>query len=366
MKHLCSILIVFTIGLGITSCQNKPNKANSIQFFKSSDELYSQMDINKKQKIQSKKIEFKTVKDPQKNMPVYFFPIPSDWTINDSFGGQDNILIKGPNNLKIYGDIYNQFFYSSDPYVNQDMQQKGHKISPLKTAEQVIKETIVPLAKTIGLELIKTYELPKLVTFDKNIDQYIFKYKPEPNKIFDALASEWIDNKGTSTLMILRYGAVADQYQQVTWDYYMQSMDCDTKHFEQAKQDYLYALENTKYNPDWIKSNYLRDAEASASLEQIHQKNMGELRAHAEAVFQRNKEYNRTVDRNHDKFMDMQLERTNVITTAGELYKVDAGSKYYWMNSDGQYISSDNPNYNPNTDPIYNNRSWNSTTISNN
>lgn len=365
MKNTSNLILAFLFGLTATSCQNQPNTNSSVQFYQDSDELYSQIDSSNSTKTYPKKIEFKAVKDPQKNMAVYSTPIPSDWIVNQTINEKDNIIIEGSNNVKIYGDKFFQYFYSSDPYFNQEMQQNGYQVSPVKTPEQVIKATFAPHAKTQGYELVKTYKLPKLVAFDKIFDQYLFKYLPPQNQTFDVVASEWTDNKGNSSLMIIRYKVEIGQYQQLVWQYYLQSMDSDTKYFEQAKQDYLYSLENTKYNPGWVKSNYLSDVEAAVRAGKVHKQNMARLNALADAAHKRSVEHSRAADRRHEKFMDVMLERTTVSTTTGESYKVDAGSNYYWMNSDGQYISSDDPNYDPNTDANYNNRNWKSTTIRN-
>lgn len=57
----------------------------------------------------------------------------------------------------------------------------------------------------------------------------------------------------------------------------------------------------------------------------------------------------------------------NVISnySTGERYTVQSGSKYYWVNNDGKYFGTDNPNYDPRTDNRINNVEWSQFQIDN-
>ena len=365
MKNIFNFLIIFTLGLGLTSCQNKTDTSGLVKFYKDSSALYNDVAKNNKSVIKPKKIEFKAIHDSQLNMSACFMPIPSDWEINNNITKKNNALITGPNGLKILPDMTFNFVYSSDPYINQSMQQNGYIIAPLKSIEEVIKQDFETHANAQGVTLLKTYRVQELIDFDNYFDQFLFKSVPQHNKVYDVMVSEWTDNKGKSSLIVFHYNKNTNQYQQVSWNYYIQTMETNTSDFEKAKKEYLYALSNIKYNPQWLRANYIKQAEISKKLGEIHQSNMAEIKAFGDAMIKKGNEYSKMVDRNHEKFMDTQLERTNVSTDSGDTFKVDAGSKYYWVNSNGQYISSDNPYYNPNDDPTYKNTNWKSTTINN-
>lgn len=56
---------------------------------------------------------------------------------------------------------------------------------------------------------------------------------------------------------------------------------------------------------------------------------------------------------------DKMQERTNAVDpSTGQKYKVAAGANNYWMNSDGEYISTDKQGYNPNLDDNMNSQRW--------
>ncbi len=65
------------------------------------------------------------------------------------------------------------------------------------------------------------------------------------------------------------------------------------------------------------------------------------------------------VIKNQEQFIDVIREETNVQNTAtGKVYKVQEGANQYWMNSDGEYISTKSNTYNPNPDEIVNEQRW--------
>ncbi|WP_396636884.1 hypothetical protein [Maribacter sp. R77961] len=47
----------------------------------------------------------------------------------------------------------------------------------------------------------------------------------------------------------------------------------------------------------------------------------------------------------------------------GRSYQVASGETEYWINSNGEYITSNNYNYDPNMDNSVNSQSWTKTTI---
>lgn len=59
-----------------------------------------------------------------------------------------------------------------------------------------------------------------------------------------------------------------------------------------------------------------------------------------------------------ERTIDSIYERTNVLDSSGQQYKVQAGSNNYWMNSDGEYIGTQYQDYNPNLDDAMNAQRW--------
>ena len=59
------------------------------------------------------------------------------------------------------------------------------------------------------------------------------------------------------------------------------------------------------------------------------------------------------------RVIDTINEKTNVVDpTSGQRYKVDSGSNQYWMNSNGEYIGTEKPGYDPNLDDNMNEVKW--------
>lgn len=61
----------------------------------------------------------------------------------------------------------------------------------------------------------------------------------------------------------------------------------------------------------------------------------------------------------HTNNLNAKNDRVVIVNSiTGENYNVQAGSKFYWVNSDGKYFGTDNLLYDPRTDNRINNRDW--------
>ena len=68
---------------------------------------------------------------------------------------------------------------------------------------------------------------------------------------------------------------------------------------------------------------------------------------------------NAASDRQQEQTIDGIYERTKVQNTeTGQNYKVDGYHNQYWMNSNGEYIGTNQSGYNPNLDENMNNQKW--------
>ncbi|WP_396600335.1 hypothetical protein [Algibacter sp. R77976] len=306
----------------------------------------------------SKKVEHKIIfhklGDPQRNMAMCYLPLPSDWVLKnkpDSEGAQ----IFGPNDTKVFQTKINEFVYSQLPGYNQMSLEMGKQIKPLQSTEQITKQVLVPLAAKEGAKLTKQYKVPQLKAFDENYEQFVFKPLPM-QKTFDALATEWVSKDNKRAIIIIRQYITYTQ-EACYWGYTLNMMETSDANFEIAKTRYFYALENTKFNPKWLQTRYMEDAQESARLGKLHQERMRGLIAEGEAIVRRGRAHSAMIDRKHKQFMDVHLERQTV-STGSTNYQVDAGSNVYWINGNGEYIPTDNVNFDPNLDPNLNNETW--------
>lgn len=294
-------------------------------------------------------------------MVMGYQPLPSDWKYQDKLD-QDGAYIFGANGVRVFMPKNNMFVYSQLPGFNQMMAEVGQQIKPLKNTKQLVKEELVPLFSKEGINLLKEYYLPNQKAYDENYDQFVFKAVPM-KKSFEVLATEWGDNKGNRLLFIIRQYTAYTQ-EACNWGYTVNMLEAPKPYFETAKNNYLYTLANTKYNPQWLHACYMEEAQKAAQRGKLHQQRMAALRAEGQAIIKRGKAHSAMVDRNHKSFMDTHLERQTVSTGTSN-YQVDAGSNVYWLNSNGEYIPTDNVNFDPNLDPNLNNETWTKGAISN-
>jgi hypothetical protein len=154
--------------------------------------------------------------------------------------------------------------------------------------------------------------------------------------------------------------------------------------YESARDALMYASENTEPNPRWqIAKNeeLLRNIRANqqyadARTRESHIQHVGRMNAilaRGEASANVAKINSDILDINHAGY----LTRSNMVSAGhartvdtiagqsvianpntGEHYKVEAGSKNYWVNAEGQYFRTDNSLYDPRTDRSISNQQW--------
>ena len=295
-------------------------------------------------------------------MLLGYMPLPEDWKILNQ-AGKDGEYIVGPNDIKVLPPKADYFTYSNLPGMNQMSSQAGQQVKPLMSVESLVKNELEPLLKKEGAKLIKGYHIPELQKYAENYDQFTFKSVPQQTT-FKAYATEWQHEEG-NLLLILNY-RVSYSNTGVYWGYHTEMIGAPSAHFERAKKTYIYSLVNRKYNPQWLRACYMEEAQKAAQSGKLHQQRMAALRAEGQAIIERGKAYSAKVDVNHQRWMNAHLEQTTVTNSnSGQSYQVDAGANEYWINSNGEYISSNNFNYNPNTDNTVNNQAWTKTIIQN-
>jgi hypothetical protein len=308
----------------------------------------------------------------QFGIPVGTMSIPTSW--HESRNQQENLRFEGPGGVKVYMAETYSYFYSNDPYTNQWMAQSGRQVTPVKSIDRVISEDFSPYMQQQGFQYVRQFPLPQLAEFDRRFDSYLFKATPE-QKQHQCVVTEWQDQQGNPLMIIIRYSITQYQVGGMDWGYTLHYMLAEKGSYEQAKKDLINALVNFRINPNWVNANNNYYANASQQSTAAHNQRMADIKAQGQAILQQGQENSRILDQNHQNFMnnfnsdngqsqfiDYIRDETNVTHSGtGTTYKVESGSNYYWMNSNGEYISTDNPNWNPNTDPAYNHMNWNLT-----
>ncbi len=312
-----------------------------------------------------------TVPSSQFSSPFAQIPLPANWKINTNQKvGEPSV--SGPNGIKVY-DYKGQFFmYSSDPYMQQSYQMAGQPMKRPVGAASVLKNDLMAQFNKLGQTFVKQYPLPQLAQVNKSYDSKLWKALPTQSK-FEVLGSEWTDGKGNKSIVILNYSENTSQGS-TYWGYYLSVLEAPINVFEKAKEAYIYGLANIQHNPQNIQAYNRSEQQKSNASWAAHNQKMANKQASFNASQKRlNDTYseisdinmqgykNRTAiqDQGYSNYINSVREVENVYNpTNGQSYEVQSGYNQYWMNNNGEYIQSNDYNYNPNTDPNANQYNW--------
>lgn len=295
---------------------------------------------------QKRAIKYFPIPDLQQNMLLAVMPIPTDWKLSDKKA--ENVFLESPKGVKTFYTLGNEFMYSNNNYINDSFRQMGFETKPPQPFDQVLEE-LKGYASKGGAALTNQYELTQLAQSDKNLDQLLFKSSPE-QKTFRVVATEWIDDKGILSIVIIHY-YVAYCEMSMYWGYNMESMEAPKDYFPTARRDYINALINVQINPQWIQTRNQKVKQQAQQQMAGHQQRMAALRSQGDQIIAAGKQHDAMTTRTHQKFMDGLNDRVSITNPSnGQSYKVDLGSNHYWINDNNQLITSDNANYNPNGD----------------
>ncbi|MFK7794906.1 MAG: hypothetical protein AB8B89_06120 [Gammaproteobacteria bacterium] len=318
----------------------------------------------------AEKVVLHTVMDKQRNMPMHQIPLPASWKIVTPNTIEDPSII-GPNGIKVYYRNGGSYVFSYDPYMQQIYSQSGQQMRPPISAQQIVEQDLTPQLNQHSLQLEKVYPLPEIAQRSQIYSNKLYKSMPTQQH-FDAAGSEWSDGKGNTILVIVDQIA-NDGQGSIFWYYSLKVVEAPDKHFEEAKNAFIYGIVNTQDNPQQIQAYNLSEQQKSnqswnqhnARMKQNQQSFERQQAIHKSTSDAINRSINSTYqnqnaasDRIQDKTVNVIRDESTVTNTYdGEQYQVESGADQYWINSDGEYIPSNDPNYNPNLDPN-NNREW--------
>ena len=295
---------------------------------------------------QKRSVRYFPIKDTQRNVLFALMPIPTDWKLSDK--KEENLFLESPKGVRTFYSLGNEFMYSKNEYINNSFRQMGYETKPPQPFEQVL-EMLKGLMNNHGGKFSRQYELHQLAQSDKNLDRLLFKAHPE-QKEFRVVATEWVDDKGNPSIVIIHY-YVAYSQMSMYWGYQMESMEAPKDYFPTAKRDYINALLNVQINPQWLQLRNQMVRQKAQQQTAGHQQRMAALRSQGDQIIAAGKQHDAMTTRTHQKFMDGLNDQVNVTNPSnGQTYKVDLGSNHYWINDNNQLITSDNANYNPNGD----------------
>lgn len=375
MKPLQIIFILSALFLFNACGNNESNYETDIDFQEETfaqnqdEQPYTNVNQSYNKTEEVKGLKAYTVMSKQFGIPFAQIPIPNSW--NKSNNTQENILFENTNGVKVYNEYFQSFTYSNNPQMNQIAQQQGRKVQQIKPVQQVIEQDLKPYLESQGIRFVKQYPLPQLAQLDKQFDSALFKATPE-QKQYQCMVTEWTDNKGNLSLGIIRYFITQYSIGGYDWGFTLNSMEAPQNLFEEAKKDYLNALLNIQYNPQWIQTNNQYYAQMAQQGNATHQRNMAAIKAQGQAILNNGNTYSSILDSNHESWKRRNgmtdagqsaavngiWERRNMSDQSGNTYEIQGYDSNVWLNNNNEYIGTDNSNWNPNVDQMTNDQQW--------
>ncbi len=298
-------------------------------------------------------------------------PFPSSWKLMaaNSNGGPS---ITGPNGINITDFPLQSFMYNYNRNLQEAYSRGGQQMREMPGVEQLIQQDIIPWAQNKGMQYVKYYEIPEISKMDFWYSEQLFKAMPSRPDVA-AFGTEWKTSEGNPYFLLLHINVSTSQAMQ-NWYYTASGLEADPAHFEAAKKQYIFSLANMRYNlqpimtynqqeaqrvgQSWAQHNQ-RMAQNQANFEASQRAFVNKSSAINDAIMSGWRDRNAASDKQQEQTIDNIYERSNVQDPGtGQKYKVAAGSNQYWMNSNGEYIGTQQSTYDPNLDNNMNEQRW--------
>lgn len=331
-----------------------------------------------------KGIKTHSFRDANSGLTVQTADYPADWqVISKPSYTPDNpfpsfaIQIQGPHNLKAFNTPLQMFVIYHNPQTNQYMAQfetSAKMMRPLPSNRQIIQDEVKNRMGNSGFQYKEDRQLPALENF------LLQKTKQVTNDMnVDYTATIWENTTGTKAMVsVIKYYThrqIGYNDGVTIWHYRLEYLFADAAYFEESVQHLQNATLNSQDNPKWNQYvQQINHQKMMASQQQFaqnqrnrqaafdaHQQKMKGIwaaqDANHEAFMERS--FGSGSDNSHQQFMNMIREEETVHNPLDENnYQIEAGASEYWMDSNGNYIKSDDLFYTPNGDINLNNREW--------
>ena len=124
---------------------------------------------------------------------------PANWKLHNEPG---KAAFTGPGGIQVYNIPIRNFMFTNDEMTRQIYLQNGGKMRQPTAASTIIQQDFVPIAQKEGSKLIKVYSVPGIAKSDSSIQDLMYRIGPQNTK-YEAVISEWEDNKGNPYAIVL-------------------------------------------------------------------------------------------------------------------------------------------------------------------
>lgn len=299
---------------------------------------------------------------------------PSDWKLHNEPG---KAAFTGPDGIVVSNTPIRNFMYATDEMAQQIYRQNGGKLRRPVSGAEIIRQDFVPIAEKEGSKLIRVYDAPEIAKSDGKVQDMMYRIGPSYAKYY-AVVSEWKDRSGNPYAIILHVN-VNEMGNSVMWNYYGQCLDAPKDKYDSAKATLINGLASLEYNPRYFDKFNQNEMNRESSSWAAHNQKMNaqqrQFDAQQAAFKQKNDAISQSItanynnqdaasDRNHNRFLNYVKDENTVVNPAdGERYQVQSGSNQYYINENGQYIGTNDPNYDPNRNQGAVNHTWNEAEI---
>ncbi|MHA7843886.1 MAG: hypothetical protein ACX93I_11235 [Winogradskyella sp.] len=382
-----AIKILSVLLLLCFSCKGEQQNPN-INDFANGDTIEVENDViepqNRKQDVTEPKTHTGNYQyfenfDPSVNMVSGRVTLPKGWK---RLKNDKQYQYEGPNDMKI-GRIQmsNLYSYTEDYGMLQTYQMSGTPNQYPMSINQIVETFFMPYANENNLKFIGSFSLPKVAEKSKAFLDLNFKSQPTQIET-ESAGLEWQDDKGRKYLTILRK-TIYKTYNQLSWGFLNQHIESPASKYEDAKKIFINMTLSEQHNTDWLyRKNQIAAQKANQQF-RAHQARMDAIKLNSS-----NSGFSSSVVNTYSDILDIShsgyLKRSNMTShdqsrtvnmigerniisnhNTGEHYNVQAGSKYYWVNNNGKYFGTDNPNYDPRIDQRINQTEWSQFNIEN-
>ncbi len=321
-------------------------------------------------------------KDAHTGMVVYSKQYPSDWKVVSMASYKyDKALpgfsyqIQGPGGIKAFNSMHEAYTYFDNQELNRTMGAYGMQIRPIPQISALMRREFFPKMQSQGFK----YLGEEMATDKKQFIIQKLRKQGLSNVDLEVLTTKWTNDKGQKALVdlaLIKFYS-PDPYggQMTSWVYGADYLVADSGHLDTAYGALNTALRSEAENPEWARYKNLlmqrrqqqsavdhqRRMQASQAQFQSHQQYMKGQYAASDA---RHNAYMQRLrgtdgsDAGHQGFINNIRDEETVNHPNGQQYQVEGYAKNYWMDSEGNYIKSDDLFYSPNGDINLNNKEW--------
>lgn len=323
-------------------------------------------------------IEYKDIYSPTTGRVTYSMPLPSDWQVNRN--PNSDYFVSGPGGIKIYHSFKNEYFYGQNMggYGNVG----GRQFMAPMSADQYFQQIVKPHLQSQGHRFITSYAIPEYVGLMNKFAAGM------PNtgtrRSFYAIGSDWQTGRGEKS-MVTTVLSFVEGPAGVTWYSQMTQMEAPSSKFDWAKRTVRNGVQKAKIgsqnqsilNRELVQFNRENDrksAERMARSQREHDIRMEGIAAAGRASTARARDGMDALDSSMSSYQRIQAmkdggQANSVRGIHGETIISDpysgrrydgapAGRGNYWVGPDGELMTTEDPNYNPNTDNSVNSHDW--------